>query len=401
MQVLFCYCVEGKMPMTELLLKLFVKDYQEAEQPAVRASIGRLAGIVGIVCNSLLFLFKLIAGLLAGSVSIIADAVNNLSDASSSLVTLIGFKLAQRPADKNHPFGHARYEYLSGFIVSALIFVIGIELAKSSVEKIIYPEAVELSILSVSVLVASVLLKLWMFLFCRKLGKRINSTTLQATSVDSRNDVISTTAVLVGCVIGYLFDIKIDGYIGLGVALFIIYSGITLAKETINPLLGEQTDEKLVDDISELVLSHDKIIGMHDLLVHDYGPGQCFASVHAELNADEDPLICHDIIDDIERNVLEKLSVNLVIHYDPVVTDDEELNYMRDVVVDIIIEIDSRLTLHDFRMVRGAKRTKLVFDLVIPYSMEEEKHRLKEIIDKGIKTEGKHYDAVICFDKKE
>lgn len=387
--------------MTELLLKLFVKDYQEAEQPAVRASIGRLAGIVGIVCNSLLFLFKLIAGLLAGSVSIIADAVNNLSDASSSLVTLIGFKLAQRPADKNHPFGHARYEYLSGFIVSALIFVIGIELAKSSVEKIIYPEAVELSILSVSVLVASVLLKLWMFLFCRKLGKRINSTTLQATSVDSRNDVISTTAVLVGCVIGYLFDIKIDGYIGLGVALFIIYSGITLAKETINPLLGEQTDEKLVDDISELVLSHDKIIGMHDLLVHDYGPGQCFASVHAELNADEDPLICHDIIDDIERNVLEKLSVNLVIHYDPVVTNDEELNYMRDVVVDIIIEIDSRLTLHDFRMVRGAKRTKLVFDLVIPYSMEEEKHRLKEIIDKGIKTEGKHYDAVICFDKKE
>lgn len=387
--------------MTELLLKLFVKDYQEAEQPAVRASIGRLAGIVGIVCNSLLFLFKLIAGLLSGSVSIIADAVNNLSDASSSLVTLIGFKLAQRPADKNHPFGHARYEYLSGFIVSALIFVIGIELAKSSVEKIIYPEAVELSILSVSVLVASVLLKLWMFLFCRKLGKRINSTTLQATSVDSRNDVISTTAVLVGCVIGYLFDIKIDGYIGLGVALFIIYSGITLAKETINPLLGEQTDEKLVDDISELVLSHDKIIGMHDLLVHDYGPGQCFASVHAELNADEDPLICHDIIDDIERNVLEKLSVNLVIHYDPVVTDDEELNYMRDVVVDIIIEIDSRLTLHDFRMVRGAKRTKLVFDLVIPYSMEEEKHRLKEIIDKGIKTEGKHYDAVICFDKKE
>lgn len=387
--------------MTELLLKLFVKDYQEAEQPAVRASIGRLAGIVGIVCNSLLFLFKLIAGLLSGSVSIIADAVNNLSDASSSLVTLIGFKLAQRPADKNHPFGHARYEYLSGFIVSALIFVIGIELAKSSVEKIIYPEAVELSILSVSVLVASVLLKLWMFLFCRKLGKRINSTTLQATSVDSRNDVISTTAVLVGCVIGYLFDIKIDGYIGLGVALFIIYSGITLAKETINPLLGEQTDEKLVDDISELVLSHDKIIGMHDLLVHDYGPGQCFASVHAELNADEDPLICHDIIDDIERNVLEKLSVNLVIHYDPVVTNDEELNYMRDVVVDIIIEIDSRLTLHDFRMVRGAKRTKLVFDLVIPYSMEEEKHRLKEIIDKGIKTEGKHYDAVICFDKKE
>lgn len=387
--------------MTELLLRLFVKDYQKVEKPSVRASIGKLAGVVGIVCNSLLFIFKLIAGLLAGSVSIIADAVNNLSDASSSVVTLIGFKLAQRPADKKHPFGHARYEYLSGFIVSALIFVIGIELAKSSVEKIINPQTVELSILSVGVLLASILLKLWMSLFCRKLGKRINSTALQATSVDSRNDVISTTAVLLGCVIGYLFDIKIDGYIGLGVALFIIYSGITLAKETINPLLGEQTDEKLVDDISELVLSHDKVIGMHDLLVHDYGPGQCFASVHAELNADEDPLICHDIIDDIERNVLENLSVHLVIHYDPVVTDDEELNYMRDVVVDIIIEIDSRLSLHDFRMVRGAKRTKLVFDLVIPYSMEEEKYQLKEKIDKGIKSEGEHYDTVICFDKKE
>lgn len=387
--------------MTELLLRLFVKDYNNAEQPSVRASIGKLAGIVGIVCNSLLFVFKLVAGLIAGSVSIIADALNNLSDASSSLVTLMGFKLAQRPADKDHPYGHARYEYLSGFIVSGLIFVIGIELAKSSVEKIINPEAVELSVVSVGILVASILLKLWMSLFCRNLGKRIDSTTLQATSVDSRNDVISTSAVLVGCVIGYLFDIKIDGYIGLGVALFIIYSGITLAKETISPLLGKQADEKLVDDISELVLSHDKVIGMHDLLVHDYGPGQCFASVHAELNADEDPLICHDIIDDIERNVLEQLSVHLVIHYDPVVTDDEELNYMRNVVVDIIIEFDSRLSLHDFRMVRGAKRTKLVFDLVIPYSMEEEKYQLKEKIDKGIKSEGKHYDAVISFDKKE
>ncbi|MEE1076187.1 MAG: cation diffusion facilitator family transporter [Acutalibacteraceae bacterium] len=386
--------------MTELLLRLFVKDYRNVEQPSVRASIGKLAGVVGIVCNSLLFTFKLVAGLIAGSVSIIADALNNLSDASSSLVTLMGFKLAQRPADKDHPYGHARYEYLSGFIVSGLIFVIGIELAKSSVEKIINPEAVELSVISVGILVASILLKLWMSLFCRNLGKRIDSTTLQATSVDSRNDVISTTAVLAGCVIGYLFDIKIDGYIGLGVALFIIYSGITLAKETMSPLLGKQADEKLVDDISELVLSHDKIIGMHDLLVHDYGPGQCFASVHAELNADEDPLICHDIIDDIERNVLEQLSVHLVIHYDPVVTDDEELNYMRNVVVDIIIDFDSRLSLHDFRMVRGAKRTKLVFDLVIPYSMEEEKYQLKEKIDKGIKSEGKHYDAVICFDKK-
>lgn len=386
--------------MTELLLRLFVKDYRNVEKPAVRSSIGKLAGIVGIVCNSLLFLFKLIAGLLAGSVSIIADAVNNLSDASSSLVTLIGFKLAQRPADKDHPYGHARYEYLSGFIVSALILVIGFELVKSSVEKIIYPEVVELSVLSVAVLVSSILLKLWMSLFCRSLGRLIGSATLQATSVDSRNDVISTTAVLIGCLMGHFFGLKIDGYVGLAVALFIIYSGIGIAKETISPLLGKKADEKLVKDISELVLSHNKIIGMHDLLVHDYGPGNCFASVHAELSADEDPLVCHDIIDDIERDVLEQLRVHLVIHYDPVVTDDEELNYMRKVVDSIIIDIDSCLSLHDFRMVRGAQHTTLVFDLVIPYSMEKQQFDLKQKIDEGIKSEGEQYDTVICFDKK-
>lgn len=386
--------------MTELLLRLFVKDYRNVEKPAVRSSIGKLAGIVGIVCNSLLFLFKLIAGLLAGSVSIIADAVNNLSDASSSLVTLIGFKLAQRPADKDHPYGHARYEYLSGFIVSALILVIGFELVKSSVEKIIHSEVVELSILSVAVLVSSILLKLWMSLFCRSLGRLIGSATLQATSVDSRNDVISTTAVLIGCLVGHFFGLKIDGYVGLAVALFIIYSGIGIAKETISPLLGKKADEKLVKDISELVLSHNKIIGMHDLLVHDYGPGNCFASVHAELSADEDPLVCHDIIDDIERDVLEQLRVHLVIHYDPVVTDDEELNYMRKVVDSIIIDIDSCLSLHDFRMVRGAQHTTLVFDLVIPYSMEKQQFDLKQKIDEGIKSEGEQYDTVICFDKK-
>ena len=387
--------------MTEFLLRLFVKDYQNANSPLVRSSIGKLAGIVGIVCNSLLFLFKLVAGLLVGSVSITADAVNNLSDASSSLVTLCGFKLAQRPADKDHPYGHARYEYLSGFVVSALILVIGFELVKSSVEKIIHPVTVELSVLSVSVLVGSILVKLWMSLFCKNLGKRIGSTTLQATSVDSRNDVISTTAVLCGCLVGHFFNLKIDGYVGLAVAIFIIYSGIGIAKETISPLLGKQADDRLVEDISELVMSYDKVIGMHDLLVHDYGPGKCFASVHAELNADEEPLVCHDIIDDIERNALERLCVHLVIHYDPVVTDDEELNHMRNVVGGIVIDIDSRLSLHDFRMVRGAKHTKLVFDLVIPYSMEKQQADLKRKIDEGVRLQGKQYDTVICFDKKE
>ncbi len=386
--------------MTNFLLRLFVKNYKLTDSIEVRSAIGKLAGSVGLVCNILLFALKLLAGIMVGSVSIVADAINNLSDASSSLITLIGFKLAQRPADKDHPFGHARYEYLSGFIVSALIFVIGIELAKTSVEKIINPEAVDLSVLSVSVLVASILLKLWMSLFCKKLGKKIDSTTLLATSTDSRNDVISTSAVLVGSVVGYLFNIMIDGYIGLGVAIFIIYSGITLAKETINPLLGEQADEKLVEDISSLVLSHDKIVGMHDLLVHDYGPGKCFASVHAELSADEDPMVCHDIIDNIEREVQEKLSVHLVIHYDPVVTDDDELNYMRQIVNDVVINVDLRLSIHDFRMVRGANKTKLVFDVVIPYSMEKEQVNLKRVIDQAVKSEGEKYDTIICFDKQ-
>ncbi|MEE0265419.1 MAG: cation diffusion facilitator family transporter [Acutalibacteraceae bacterium] len=386
--------------MTEILLRLFVKNYKDTDSAKVRSAIGKLAGCVGLVCNILLCSFKFVVGAFSGSVSVIADAVNNMSDASSSLITLIGFKLAQRPADKNHPFGHARYEYLSGFIVSALILVVGIELVKTSVEKIIKPEAVELSVLSVVVLFFSIMLKLWMSVFCKRLGKRIDSTALLATSADSRNDVVATSAVLVGGVIGEIFKINIDGYIGLGVALFIIYSGITLAKETINPILGEPTDKNMVEDISKLVMSYDKVVGMHDLLVHDYGPGKCFASVHAELSADEDPMVCHDIIDKIERDALKQLCVNLVIHYDPVVTDDEELNYMRDVVNRVIVNMDSCLSLHDFRMVRGARKTKLMFDIVIPYSMEKEQQSIKNLIDEAVKSEGPQYYTVICFDKQ-
>lgn len=387
--------------MTELLLRLFVKNYDNVEDPAVRSSVGKLAGITGIICNILLFFGKLIAGTLAGSVSIVADAVNNLSDASSSLVTLLGFRLAQRPADKDHPYGHARYEYLSGLVVSALILLIGVELAKSSVDKIINPETIELSLLSVIVLVGSILIKLWMSIFFNNLGKRINSTTLKATSADSRNDVISTFAVLAGCLAGYFFGIKIDGYIGLLVALFIIYSGVDIARETISPLLGKKTDEKLEENISQLILSNEKILGIHDLLVHDYGPGQYFASVHAELSAEENPLVCHDIIDDIERDVFEKLNVNLVIHYDPVAVNDDELNYMRELVCNTIRKIDPKLSLHDFRIIRGATHKKLVFDLTIPYSMGNERWEIKKIIDESLKAEGEQYDTVICFDRKD
>ncbi len=385
--------------MTNLLLRLFVRDHKNTDDPNVRGAYGRLAGIVGIICNLLLCAGKLAVGILSGSVSITADAVNNLSDASSSLVTLIGFKLAERPADDEHPYGHARIEYLTGLAVAALILVIGVELGKSSVEKIIHPETVVFSYVTVAVLVGSILVKLWMALFCNTLGRRIGSAALTATAADSRNDVISTAAVLIGILIGHFFNLQIDGYIGLLVALFIVWSGFGIAKETISPLLGEQADPELVRSISELVLSHDKILGIHDLMVHDYGPGQCFASVHAEMDSRDDPLICHDIIDDIERDALRDLHVHLVIHYDPIVTDDEELNRMRELVEKEIKAISPELAMHDFRMVRGPGHTNLIFDLVLPFSMNDQKAELKRRIDERVQFEGKNYYTVITFDE--
>lgn len=385
--------------MTGLLLRLFVKNHNDTEDPVVRSAYGKLAGAVGIVCNLLLFAGKLLAGILSGSVAVTADAVNNLSDASSSLVTLLGFKLAERPADEEHPYGHARIEYISGLVVAALILLIGAELAKSSFSKILHPETVEFSFLTLGVLVGSILVKLWMALFCRKLGKRIDSTTLLATSADSRNDVISTAAVLVGCLVGYFFGVKLDGYIGMAVALFIIWSGCSIARDTISPLLGEQASAELVRNISDLILSHEKILGIHDLMVHDYGPGNCFASVHAEMDSTEDPLTCHDIIDDIERDALRELRVHLVIHYDPIITDDEELNTARALVEQEIKSIDESLSLHDFRMVRGPGHTNLIFDLVIPYSMEDRKAELKARIDERLQRQDRKYYTVITFDE--
>lgn len=386
--------------MTKLLLRLFVKDYHNTESTAVHSAIGKLAGITGIVCNILLFLGKLMVGLIADSVSIVADAVNNLSDASSSVVTLLGFQMAQQPADADHPYGHARYEYLSGLVVAALILLIGVDLAKSSVNKIIHPAVVEFSVVTFAVLIISIGIKLWMAAFFGSLSKRIHSTTLQATSMDSRNDVIASSAVLIGCLIEYLFHITVDGYVGLLVAIFILYSGFSIAKETISPLLGKQADPELVKKISDLVLSHEKILGIHDLLVHDYGPGQCFASVHVELNAEEDPLICHEIIDEIECDALEKMNVHLVIHYDPVVLNDKEWNEMQKIVEAIIYDLDPQFSMHDFRIVRGAKQTRLIFDIAVPYSMREKHKEIKQQIEKALLEKGKQYITIIRFDEK-
>ena len=396
--MLFLY---GGGRMTQLLLRLFVKNHQNTEDMMVRASVGKLAGATGIVCNIILFAGKLLAGILAGSVAIIADAVNNLSDASSSVVTLLGFRLAQMPADEDHPYGHARYEYLSGLMVAVLILVIGVELVKSSVGKIIHPEAIDFSTVTMAILIGSVLVKLWMSLFFGTLGKKINSLTLQATSVDSRNDVVSTIAVLAGCLVGHFFHVNIDGYVGLLVAVFILYSGVNIVKETISPLLGEQADAELVGKIKELVYSHDAVLNVHDLLVHDYGPGRCFASIHAELSARLDPMEVHDIIDDIECKVLDQLNVHLVIHYDPVLPDDDEWVEMSNVMGEILSEVAPEVSMHCFRMVGGTKQKNLVFDLMVPYDSRKQNWELKQEIEQQLLKREKHYGTVIRFDGKE
>lgn len=385
--------------MTGLLLRLFVKDADNTENPAVHTSIGKMAGFTGICCNILLFLGKLLAGLLSGSVSILADAINNLSDAGSSLVTLLGFYLAQRPADKEHPYGHARYEYLSGLVVSALILVIGLELGKSSFEKVLHPQPILATPVVWGVLTVSLCLKLWMSHFFRTLGARIRSVTLTAASADSRNDVIATAGVLLGYIVSSLFGVNVDGIVGLGIAAFILWSGIGIARDTISPLLGAR-DPELVKKLSALVLSHEKVLGIHDLLVHDYGPGQCFASVHAELSAEENPLACHDIIDDIEQDAWERLNVHLVIHYDPVMTNDAEWNRMRTLTEGWVRQVNPRLSIHDFRMVRSARQTKLVFDLAIPYDMALSAREVQTYIAEQLQKEGRDYQTIIHLDRQ-
>ncbi len=384
--------------MTRLLIKLFLKNADQVEEPSVRAAYGRLAGLVGIFCNVLLFGGKLLAGLLSGSLSVMADAVNNLSDASSSVVTLVGFKLAERPADDGHPYGHARIEYLSGLAVAVMILLIGVELMKSSVDKILHPEPVAFTWLTASILAASILIKLWMAAFNRALGKRIRSAALEATAADSRNDVISTAAVLAAGLVAHFTSWEIDGYVGLAVALFILYSGVSLIKETVDPLLGAAPDPALVKMVSSEILSYDKILGLHDLIIHDYGPGRRFASVHVEMDSQENPLVCHDIIDDIERDFAQKHHLQLVIHYDPVVTDDEELTRMRTLVAREVSSIDARMNIHDFRMVRGPQHTNLIFDLAIPYEMSSRREELKKHIDQRVQFEDSRYYTVITFD---
>lgn len=386
--------------MTYLLLRLFVKDHRHTASPAVRAAVGRLAGITGIVCNALLFVFKLIVGLLSGSVAITADAANNLSDVSSSVITLIAFRISQKPADRDHPFGHARYEYLAGLAVAFLILLIGSQLVVNSMERIFSPVEVEFTLISLSVLVASIAVKLWMSLFFGKLSRHIRSTALKATSVDCRNDVLATAAVLVSCLIHEVFHINIDAYIGLAVAVFILYSGFSVAKETISPLLGAQADKELVERLCALISSREEILGYHDLLIHDYGPGRCFASVHVELSCENDVMTAHNILDGIEREAMNEMNVHLVIHYDPVDTEDTRLSEIRSCVETVVASIDRRLTVHDVRLTTDDDTARLLFDVAVPYSMKQHGD-IKEQIDNALAAKGVTMETVIFFDEQD
>ncbi len=374
-------------------------EHSKYEDPKKRAEIGKMSGLIGIACNFLLAGSKIAVGNFAGSTSIVADGLNNMSDAASSAVTLIGFKLAEKPADREHPYGHARFEYLASLVVSAMILVVGLELAQKSVEKIKNPIPVEFSCVTLAVLVFSILMKSGMAVFNSRMGKKIQSTTLIATAADSRNDVVTTTAVLLATLAEHFFGWKADGPMGILVSLFVLYSGVTLAKETISPLLGEGADAKIRTELMNYVKEHPLVLGCHDLMVHDYGPGKCYASIHVEMDKDVDPMKCHDVIDHIERECLEKFGTNLVIHYDPVSTNDLELEEMREFVEQLLVKRDERLLVHDFRMREKEGKTELMFDLVLPDTMQEEKENIRKMLEESLESAGKQNITLkITFD---
>ncbi len=371
----------------------------EQAQYNIRARIGKLSGAVGIICNCLLAAGKLIVGHMTSSMSITADGLNNLSDGASSIVTLLGFKLAEKPADRKHPYGHARIEYIAGLTVAVMILFIGLELGKSSVEKFIDPEPIEFSFTAVWVLCASILVKLFMMLFNLKMGRRINSNALLATAADSRNDVMTTSAVLAASIVEHLYDVRIDGVMGIAVSLFILYSGIKLAGETMSPLLGEGANPELQKQITDYINGCPMVLGCHDLMVHDYGPGRRYASIHVEIDKNEDPMACHARIDRMERECLKKYGTHLVIHYDPVVTDDPEVNSTKRLVNTIIKVRDGRLTIHDFRMVDDGESVKMSFDMILPEDLRGQEQSIKETVEKALNSlDSKKYYADITFD---
>ena len=385
--------------MINLLVKTFVKDSGNVQDPRVRQRYGTLSGGVGIFLNLLLSVGKMIAGVLTGSIAITADAFNNLTDAGSSVVTLVGFRMAGKQADNDHPFGHGRIEYLSGLAVSVVILLVGLELAKSSVEKIIHPEPVEFSWLSAAIMAAAICVKLWMSYFNRTLSRRIGSAAMAATATDSLSDAVATSAVLVSAIIGEFTGVNIDAWAGILVALFILRAGWGAAKDTLNPLLGQNPDPELVRDIERTVLAHPQVVGIHDMIIHDYGPGRSMMSLHAEVPAGSDIMEVHDEIDAIERELKAKYRIDASIHMDPIVTGDETISRARKMVSELVREVDPAMTIHDFRMTSGPRHRNLIFDVVVPYSVKSADDEVRWEIERKIRAADPGSFAVIQIDR--
>lgn len=385
--------------MVSLLARWLIRDWESVHTPSVRRAYGVLCGAVGILLNALLFAGKLFAGTLSGSIAITADAFNNLSDAASSLITLIGFRMAGQKPDPEHPFGHGRIEYISGFIVSMAILLMGFELLSSSVQKIVSPEPVSFSPLAAGILVASIAVKLYMCFYNRRVSKKIDSAAMRATAMDSLSDSVATAVVLVAMLVGHWTNLMIDGWCGLLVALFILYAGVNAAKETIGPLLGQPPTREFVEQIEQYVLSYDSVVGLHDLIVHNYGPGRTMISLHAEVPVTADILEMHDMIDNIEHGLRERMGCEAVIHMDPVVLDDERLSALRETVRGFAAEIDPAITIHDFRMVSGPTHTNLIFDAVVPYKFRLSDEEVRRQLSERIRALDGNYYAVIDIDK--
>lgn len=385
--------------MSKLFKKLFIKNYQDVENPNVRASYGKSAGILGIIANVFLFAIKLFAGIITGSIAIIADAINNLTDFLTSIITLVGFKLSNAPADKEHPFGHARIEYITALLVSIFILTIGIEVGRTGIDKIINGSDTTFTITACIILAVSILTKLLLSIIFKDLGKSINSEALFAMSQDSRNDTISTFIILLSAIVSMKFNIYIDGYLSVAIAILIIISAISLIKSTISPLLGEPPKKEFIQQIENKILSYDGIMGIHDLVVHNYGPLKTFATVHIEVDAKVDVMISHELSDVIERDFVKNLNVFLVCHLDPIVTDDEETNMLKKQITQLLIGFDSRLNLHDFRLVHGVNHSNIIFDVLIPYDTKYDEESIRYLVDEELKKYDKKYFAVIEFDR--
>lgn len=383
----------------EAIIKKFIPNSDNYNDKKVRNSYGKFSSVVGIIVNVFLFLIKLLAGVLSHSVAIIADSMNNLSDASSSIISLLGFRLAEKPADDDHPYGHGRYEYISALTIAVFILTIGIELLKSSFDKVINPTDTLITWLSIVILVISIFAKLFLYSFNNKLGKKIKSNTLVAAAIDSRNDSISTTAILISSLIMMFTSVNIDGYVGIIVAILILVSGVKMVKETLDPLLGTKPDKELVESIYSKIISYDNILGAHDIILHDYGPGNVFASAHVEMDKDYDVLLAHDLVDNIEKEILRDMGIDIVLHYDPVTTNDEATEKAKSIVMSAIGKIDSSLTIHDFRIVPGVTHTNVLFDLVVPHEYNEDEKSISQKVSNEVAKIDPHYILVIHVDR--